>query len=79
MQVQIPPGEPDLARLQGVLSDHRNRLRMSYDDLAEASGLSRRTLINVGTGQTYGDLRTWLILAKTLDVPLDDLLAPVWD
>lgn len=60
-----------------------NRLRdesgQSYDDLAQASGLSRRTLINIGTGATLGDLRTWLILSRTWDKSMDELLAPVWE
>lgn len=51
---------------------------MTYDELAEATGLSRRTLLNIGTGTYHGDLRTWLILAKTWEVPLDDLLSNVW-
>ncbi|MBC9957695.1 helix-turn-helix transcriptional regulator [Yimella sp. cx-51] len=52
---------------------------MSYDALASRSGLTRGTLINLGTGRYRGDLRTWLLLAKAWDVPLDDLLAPVWE
>lgn len=52
---------------------------MSYDDLADASGLSRRGLLYIGTGRYHGNLSTWLILAKTWDVTLDELLSPVWD
>lgn len=52
---------------------------MTFDELAEASGLARQTLLNLSAGRFYGDLKTWAILAKTWDVPLDDLIAPIWD
>ncbi|MFT3860031.1 hypothetical protein [Micropruina sp.] len=52
---------------------------MSYDDLAVQSGISRRTLINISTGKYKGDLRTWMILARTWAVTLDELLASTWD
>lgn len=51
---------------------------MTFDELAEASGLARQTLLNLSAGRFYGDLKTWAILAKTWDVSLDDLIAPIW-
>lgn len=73
------PYDPDLARLREAFNARRHASEMSYDDLADASGISRRTLINIGTGATRGDLRTWLILARTWGLSMDDLLAPVWE
>lgn len=52
---------------------------MTYDDLAEASGISRRTLLHISSGKYVGDLRTWVVLARVWQVSLDELLAPVWD
>lgn len=52
---------------------------MTFDELAEASGLARQTLLNLSAGRFHGDLKTWAILAKTWDVSLDDLIAPIWD
>lgn len=52
---------------------------MTFDQLADATGLARQTLLNLSAGRVYGDLRTWAILAKTWDVALDDLIAPIWE
>ena len=43
------------------------------------SGISRRTLINISTGKYRGDLKTWMILARTWGMSLDGLLASAWD
>jgi len=52
---------------------------MTFDELAELSGVSRQTLINLSQGRHYGDLRTWLKLSAAFGVGLDDLIAPVWE
>lgn len=77
--VHAPPPEPDLARLAAAFQEGRERSGMTFDELAEASGLARQTLLNLSAGRFYGDLKTWAILAKTWDVSLDDLIAPIWD
>jgi len=38
---------------------------MTFDELAEASGPARQTLLNLSAGRVRGDLRTWAILART--------------
>lgn len=68
-----------MARLRQVFNVQRERSGMTYDDLAEASGISRRTLLHISSGKYVGDLRTWIVLARAWDVSLDDLLGPVWD
>lgn len=75
----IPIAEPNLERLQGIFKDHRARSGMSYDALANRTGLTRGTLMNIATGRYRGDMRTWLLLSRAWDVTLDELLAPVWD
>lgn len=70
--------EPDMGQLRTVFNVQRDKSGMTYDDLAEASGISRRTLLNISSGKYVGDLKTWVVLAKVWGVPLDDLLAPVW-
>lgn len=74
-----PVSEPNLDRLQAIFRERRAVSGMSYDALASRSGLTRGTLINLGTGRFRGDLRTWLLLAKAWDLTLDELLAPVWE
>lgn len=68
-----------MARLRQVFNVQRERSGMTYDDLAEASGISRRTLLHISSGKYVGDLRTWVVLARVWQVSLDELLAPVWD
>jgi transcriptional regulator with XRE-family HTH domain len=48
---------------------------MSYDALAERSGVSRRTLISVENGQSNGSVETWYHIAEALSVSLSDLMA----
>lgn len=67
-----------MSALRQAFTDLRKRSGMTYDELAEATGLSRRTLLNIGAGTYHGDLRTWLILARALHVSLDETLGPVW-
>jgi putative transcriptional regulator len=64
--------------MRATFNAHRLDSGMTYDELAEASGVSRRTLLNIGSGTYFGDLRTWLILARVWDVSLDELFAGVW-
>ncbi|WP_245245373.1 helix-turn-helix transcriptional regulator [Micrococcus luteus] len=72
------PPEPDMARLAHAFKVHKANSGMTYDELAEATGLARQTLLNLAAGRTYGDLRTWLILAKVWGVGLDVLTDGVW-
>jgi putative transcriptional regulator len=74
-----PPPDPDLSALRSVFNELRARSGMTYDQLAEASGISRRTLLHISSGTYTGDFRTWLVLARVWQISLDDLVAPVWD
>lgn len=65
--------------MRSTFNAHRRDSGMTYDELAEVSGLSRRTLLNIGSGTYVGDLRTWLILAKVWGVSLDGLFEGVWN
>ena len=51
---------------------------MTFDQLAEHSGISRQTLLNISSGKYNGDLRTWLKLARAFDVEIGALLSDVW-
>ena len=67
-----------MARLAHAFKVHKANSGMTYDELAEATGLARQTLLNISAGRTYGDLRTWLILAKVWRIGLGDLTCAVW-
>ena len=75
----VPSPEPDLSRLRDIFVTARAKSGMTFEQLAEASGLHRQTLTNIARGAAKGDLRTWLILSRAFDMNLDDLIAPVWD
>ncbi len=70
--------EPDLSQLKVIIGRERMRAGLTIEQLSEASGVSRQTILNLGSGKHHGDLRTWLKLSKALGVGLDELLAPVW-
>lgn len=42
--------------------------------MAELSGVSRRTLISIETGQSNGSLESWYYISKALKVELSELL-----
>lgn len=70
--------DPDLSALRQAFTNLRRDVGMTYDELAESTGLSRRTLLNLGAGNYHGDLRTWLVLTRALGVSMDETLSPVW-
>lgn len=72
------PPEPNLAQLKVIVGRARVQAGMTIEQLSEASGVSRQTILNLGSGKHHGDLKTWLKLSKALGVGLDELLAPVW-
>ncbi len=74
----MPSAEFDLSRLRGILYKRRTDAGLTFEQLAELSGLSRQTLLNISAGRYHGDLRTWLKLSAAFNVGLDELLADVW-
>jgi putative transcriptional regulator len=73
--VTILPPDPDFQTLCLELARLRAARRWTYDELAERSGLSRRTLIDLELGRTIGSLQSWHALAHALDAPFDELFA----
>ncbi|MFC5641433.1 helix-turn-helix transcriptional regulator [Kitasatospora cinereorecta] len=67
-----PPSEPNLPTLSRRLARHRADHGRTYDQLAEYSGLARRTIIEIEQGRT---LAAWLALAHAFGIPLGDLMA----
>ncbi|MGW0902888.1 helix-turn-helix transcriptional regulator [Streptomyces sp. NPDC002853] len=70
----IFPPDPNLTALRLELARLRAERGWSYDELADRSGLARRTLIEVEQGRTIGSLKTWHALAHAFAVPVDQLL-----
>ncbi len=66
--------DPNLSALRMELARARAVRGWTYDQLAERSGLARRTLIEIEQGRTVGSLKTWHALAHALGVPIGQLL-----
>ena len=71
--------EPELSRLRAMFNRRREEAGPTFDQLAEVSGVSRQTLLNVSSGRYHGDLRTWLKLSRAFGVGMDEMLGEVWD
>ena len=74
----MPSSAFDLSRLRGIINRRRTEAGLTFEQLAELSGVSRQTLLNLSSGKYNGDLRTWLRLAQAFDLGLDELLGEVW-
>ncbi|MGW1278873.1 helix-turn-helix transcriptional regulator [Streptomyces tsukubensis] len=70
----IFPPDPNLAALRMALAQARAERGWSYDQLAERTGLARRTLIEIEQGRTIGSLKTWHALAHALGIPIAEFL-----
>lgn len=80
-----PNDSPNFEALRLRLSELRAERGLTYDQLAELSGVSRATLVTIETGSSRsrrpdspssrGSLETWWRVARALGVPLAELLA----
>lgn len=73
--MSYPTRDPDFEALRLTLARLRNDHRWSFDELAERSGVGRRTLIEMEHGQSNGRLESWFRVAQAFQVPLGDLVA----
>jgi putative transcriptional regulator len=58
--------EQHLTALRHELSIQRDLRGMTYDDLALASGVSRRTLVAIEVGKSRGSVESWLHICEAL-------------
>lgn len=72
--MSYPTRDPDFAALRVELAKQRAARGWTYDELAERTGVSRRTLIAIETGTTHGRLDSWHRIAQAFDVEIGDLL-----
>ncbi|MER7183595.1 helix-turn-helix transcriptional regulator [Streptomyces hyaluromycini] len=75
----ILPPDPDLAALRMMLARLRGERGWTFDELAERSGLARRTLIDLEHGRTTGSVTTWHALAHAFGVPIEQFLGRLCD
>ena len=67
------PPDPNLQALREEIARLRAERSWSYDQLAERSGLSRRTLIEIEQGRAVGTVPTLHALAHAFGVPVSRL------
>ncbi|GAB2816723.1 hypothetical protein GCM10027022_03510 [Alpinimonas psychrophila] len=68
---------PDLDVLRRFLSSRRSAMNLTYDQLAELSGVSRRAIVAVETGKSPGSMETWLRLSTALEIGFDEIFSVV--
>ncbi len=64
----VPPVDPDVSRLAQRMKALRSERGLTFEQLAEASGLSRRGVIALETGERGGTVTTWFRVARALGV-----------
>lgn len=81
----VPPADFEALRLH--LARLRHEQGWSYNELSARSGVARSALVYLENGQpnrnpprpaTRGSIETWYKIARAFDVPLGDLLAPLY-
>lgn len=72
--MSYPTRDPNFEALRLTLARLRDERGWSFDELAERSGVSRRTLIEVEHGQSNGRLESWFRIAEAFETPLSDLV-----
>jgi putative transcriptional regulator len=66
MPLSLLRTEQNLSALRLELSIRRNLLGLTYDNLALASGVSRRTLVAIEVGTSRGSVDSWLQICDAL-------------
>lgn len=81
MPLPDPIPEPNFVALREKFRALREERGLTYDALAERTGLNRRNIVALATGEARngnaaeGSLASWWKLAKALDVDLAELLS----
>lgn len=69
---------PDFEELRFYLARLRRTRRWTLDELAEHSGVGRRSLVQLESGKSRGSLETWFKLAETFDMEIGEVLATLY-
>jgi transcriptional regulator with XRE-family HTH domain len=65
---------PNYEALRIALGRRRSELGLTYEQLADAAGMSRTGVINLELGTHKGSLGAWFALAGALEVPFANLM-----
>lgn len=78
MQETVPDRQPDFEELRFALMRLRKVNGLTLDDLAERSGVSRRTLVQLESGKSNGSIETWFFIAEAFEMHVGDLLSALY-
>lgn len=68
-----------MAQITNLVKDHRTRLGMTQEELAEAAGVSRQSIISVERGRYVPSLLLALKMSRIFRCATDDLFKLVED
>ena len=68
MPLPLQPADPDFRKLAERMQALREERGLTYEQLAEATGLSRRGVISLERGERNGNVRSWYRVARALGV-----------
>ena len=63
-----PTRKPNYAALRDRMRILRDEQNLTFDQLAEKSGVDRRTLLAMQKGTTNGRLDSWFSVAQAFDI-----------
>lgn len=66
-----PAGKAD--NIENSVKDQRERLGLTQAELGQAIGLTRQSIIAIEKGRFTPSIQTVLLLARTLNTPVDQL------
>lgn len=69
--------KPNYAALRDQMRDLRDEHGITFDQLAEKSGVDRRTLLAMQKGTTNGRLDSWFSVAQAFDVKPGDFFSVI--
>jgi len=69
-----PARKPDFEELRFYLARLRRTRKWTLDELAARSGVARRSLSELESGDSRGSLETWFRLAEALDMEIGDIV-----
>lgn len=69
---------PDFEELRFFLARLRRTNRWTLDDLAERSGVGRRSLSELESGKSRGSVETWFKIAEAFDKEIGEVLSALY-
>lgn len=78
MPERPPTRTPDFEELRFYLARLRRERHLTLEDLAERSGVGRRSLVQLESGKSKGTLLTWFKIAEGLDLEIGAVVSALY-